>query len=140
MLGGCGEASCRDQETHYRSGFKAAPQEEVQTFSLQPELARHQRRAPAEVAKGDVLECRYTWQGRLQMLLNQKVRSRGGKQHANEVIMDFDTGRPLDPQAVGSSERSVLHRFAGSLRPWSLQDERPRPTTPCWTCPMGRAA
>jgi len=84
LVGGNGGASARDQTTHFKSGFKAPPQHEVQTFSLQPDLPPHKRQAPVEPTVGDVLECRYTWEGRLQMFLN------------DQTIMDFETGRPLN--------------------------------------------
>lgn len=87
LVGGCGEASARDQPTHFKSGFKAPPQSEVQTFSHQPDLLRHQRTAPQEPEIGDILECRYTWQGQIQMLIN------------DQMILEFNTGRPLTDEA-----------------------------------------
>lgn len=87
LVGGSGEASARDEAKHFKSGFRAPPQSEVETFSLQPDVPQHQRQPPALPVKGDILECCYTWQGRLQLLLNSKV------------LLDFDIRRPLDPDA-----------------------------------------
>ncbi|OLP74850.1 hypothetical protein AK812_SmicGene45498, partial [Symbiodinium microadriaticum] len=72
LVGGSGEASARDEAKHFKSGFRAPPQSEVETFRLQPDVPQHQRQPPALPVKGDILECCYTWQGRLQLLLNSK--------------------------------------------------------------------
>jgi len=88
LLGGDGGASARDQLSHFKSSFRAPPQHEVQTFSLQPDLPRNKRQAPAEPNVGDILEGRYTSAGLLQMFLN------------DQKLMDFDTGRPLNPDVA----------------------------------------
>jgi hypothetical protein len=83
VVGGCGEAFARDKSTHYVMGFKPPPATEIQSWSLQPDLPSHQREPPAVARVGDEIECRYTWDGRLQFLVN------------DTMVMDFDTGRPL---------------------------------------------
>jgi len=83
VVGGCGEAFARDKSTHYVMGFKAPPASEIQSWSLQPDLPAHQREPPAVARVGDEIECRYTWDGRLQFLVN------------DTMAIDFDTGRPL---------------------------------------------
>eukprot|EP00913_Durusdinium_trenchii_P023962 g22504.t1 len=82
LVGGCGEASARDQPTHFKSGFKAPPQSEVQTFSHQPDLLRHQRTAPQEPEIGE-----RRGDERIQMLIN------------DQMILEFNTGRPLTDEA-----------------------------------------
>jgi hypothetical protein len=83
VVGGCGEAFARDKSTHYVMGFKPPPATEIQSWSLQPDLPTHQREPPAVACVGDEIECRYTWDGRIQFFVN------------DIVVMDFDTGRPL---------------------------------------------
>jgi len=87
VVGGCGEAFARDKSTHYVMGFKPPPATEIQSWSLQPDLPTHKREPPAVAREGDEIECRYTWDGRLQFFVN------------DTVVMDFDTGRPLAEDA-----------------------------------------
>jgi len=84
VVGGCGEAFARDKSTHYVMGFRKPPETEIQSWSLQPDLPSHEREPPAEVKPGDGIECRYTWGGRIQFLVN------------DSMVLDFDTGRPLN--------------------------------------------
>ncbi|CAK0865790.1 unnamed protein product [Prorocentrum cordatum] len=87
IVGGSGEAFARDASTHYVMGFKPPPATEIQSWSLQPDLPTHKREPPAVAREGDEIECRYTWDGRIQFLLN------------DTVVMGFDTGRPLAEDA-----------------------------------------
>eukprot|EP00440_Ansanella_granifera_P056148 gb/GFBE01060856.1/.p1 GENE.gb/GFBE01060856.1/~~gb/GFBE01060856.1/.p1 ORF type:complete len:514 (+),score=82.16 gb/GFBE01060856.1/:1-1542(+) len=86
LVGGFGEAFARDQVEHFPMQFKQPPEEEVAYWSLQPDLPQHQKEAPATLRPGDILQCRYTWEGRVQLLLN------------GEAIIDFDVKRPLVPE------------------------------------------
>ncbi|CAK0908471.1 unnamed protein product [Prorocentrum cordatum] len=87
VVGGCGEAFARDKSTHYVMGFKPPPTTEIQSWSLQPDVPPHRREPPAVVHAGDLIDCMYTWDGRLQFLIN------------DTTVMDFDTGRPLAEDA-----------------------------------------
>jgi len=84
LVGACGEAFARDQQEHFRIGFKPPPQSEVQSWSLQPDLPPHKRRPPAAVQPGDVFGCMYTRRGHIQLWRN------------GELLLDFDVGRPVD--------------------------------------------
>jgi len=87
LLGGCGEASARDQVEHFQIGFKGPPASEVQTWRLEPEVPSHHRKAPVGLRPGDHLECCYMWGGRLQYWCGDLL------------VLDFDVGRPLDEAA-----------------------------------------
>jgi hypothetical protein len=52
---------------------------------VQPDVSPHKRIPPATIERGDLLHCRYLWEGRVQLVHNKKL------------IVDFDIGRPLDP-------------------------------------------
>lgn len=76
LIGGTGEATARDQNSNFKMGFRAPPPNEVMAWSSQlPEDLKLQ--------VGDILECIYTWEGRIQLLLNSKM------------VLDFDVERPL---------------------------------------------
>jgi len=87
VVGGSGEAFARDASTHYVMGFRPPPAAEVESWLLQPDVPAHKREPPAVARVGDEIECRYTWDGRLQFFVN------------DTVVMDFDTGRPLAEDA-----------------------------------------
>jgi len=81
LIGGTGEASVRDQNTNFKIGFRAPPPSEVMTWSSQlPE--------DLKINEGDILECIYTWEGRIQLFLN------------STMLLDFDVERPLDRHAL----------------------------------------
>lgn len=84
LVGACGEAFARDQLHHFRIGFKPPPQTEVASWSVQPDVPPHKRRAPVGVVPGDVFGCLYTNEGRLQLWRN------------GELAMDFDVQRPIE--------------------------------------------
>jgi len=80
FIGGVGEASARDQESNFQMGFRAPPPSELMNLSSQlPE--------DLKLNEGDILECIYTNEGRIQLLLNSKM------------LLDFDVERPLDKHA-----------------------------------------
>jgi hypothetical protein len=87
LIGACGEAVARDQHDHFKIGFKQPPQDEVETWSLEPNLPPHKRRPPVSIQAGDVLGCMYTNEGRLQLW------------HNGALILDFDIRRPLQKDA-----------------------------------------
>lgn len=87
LVGAAGEAFARDQEEHFRVGFRPPPEQEVMSWSLEPGVPRHQRHAPVQLRPGDVIGCTYTWAGTLQFRLN------------GEAVLDFDVGRPIDAGA-----------------------------------------
>jgi len=87
LVGAMGEAFAREQYEHFVIGFKQPPQSEVKTFSMQPDVPAHKRVPPVCLSQGDILECNYTWEGRIQMY-QQGV-----------LIIDFDTGIPIDETA-----------------------------------------
>jgi len=78
------QASARDRHEHFEVGFKPPPQEEVQTWSL-PAPQAHQ--AHQKLRAGDIVTCVYTYEGRVQFWLN------------NEIMLDFDVGRPVVPSS-----------------------------------------
>jgi len=76
------KAYARNQDEHFKMGFKLPPQHEVQTWELSENaLARAKGR---KLCVGDRVACTYTVLGRIQFWLNQ------------EKILDFDTGRPIE--------------------------------------------
>lgn len=87
LVGGAGcRAFARDQHEHFKIGFKQPPQNEVETFSLPPELdagGKPKVMSP-KLKVGDIIECVYTQAGRVQFWLNE------------ERLLDFDVGRPID--------------------------------------------
>lgn len=87
VVGGNGEGFARDKKTSYKMGFKAPPATEIESWSLPCHPQYHRLDPPTSICSGDELECRYTWQGRIQFIQN------------GSTLMDFDTGRPLDPEA-----------------------------------------
>lgn len=87
LVGACGEAFARDQVEHFRIGFRPPPQDEVQSWSLEPHLPPHKRRPPVSVSRGDVFGCQYTRSGRIQLWWN------------GTLVLDFDTGRPVEENA-----------------------------------------
>ncbi|CAE8653030.1 unnamed protein product [Polarella glacialis] len=83
--------------------------EELEEFHLEPEVPLYKRKALAELCEGDVLECCYTWEGRIQMMLN------------GQMLMDVDVRRPLDAREayyvvvdVSSSATSMTLLFPKS--------------------------
>lgn len=82
FVGGFGEAYARQKEDNFTLGFKAPPQDEIESWSLQPGVPLHKQAELVTLCAGDTLGCCYTWDGHLQMTHNCKV------------IMDFDLGRP----------------------------------------------
>jgi len=112
VVGGCGEAFARDKSTHYVMGFKPPPATEIQSWSLQPDLPFHKREPPAVARVGDEIECRYTWDGRLQFFVN------------DAVVMDFDTGRPLAEETQYYAVVDVCFSTTGlTLMPRSMSKE-----------------
>eukprot|EP00434_Breviolum_minutum_P018882 symbB.v1.2.016652.t3/scaffold1274.1/size127343/7 len=83
LVGACGEAFARDQMEHFKIGFKQPPQTEVASWSTQPDVPPHKRRAPVAVLPGDIFGCMYTKEGRLQLWRN------------GTLAMDFDIQRPI---------------------------------------------
>lgn len=83
LVGACGEAFARDQMEHFRIGFKQPPQTEVASWSMQPEVPPHKRRAPVAILPGDVFGCLYTNEGHIQLWRN------------GTLAMDFDLQRPI---------------------------------------------
>lgn len=81
LVGGFGEAYARQKEDNFRLGFKAPPQDEIESWTSQPEIGLHKKVEPVALCAGDTIGCCYTWDGHLQMTHNHKV------------IMDFDLGR-----------------------------------------------
>ena len=61
-------------------GFKKPPSSEVMTWSWQPD----QRPPPEQLHVRDVLECRYLWDGLMQLWLN------------DGLLWDFDVGRAVE--------------------------------------------
>mmetsp|Transcript_42177 Transcript_42177/g.68318 ORF Transcript_42177/g.68318 Transcript_42177/m.68318 type:complete len:505 (+) Transcript_42177:104-1618(+) len=109
LIGGLGEAWARDKESHLELGFKKPLAEELEEFHLEPEVPLYKRKALAELCEGDVLECCYTWEGRIQMMLN------------GQMLMDVDVRRPLDAREayyvvvdVSSSATSMTLLFPKS--------------------------
>uniref|UniRef100_A0A7S2J9Z7 PAS domain-containing protein n=1 Tax=Alexandrium andersonii TaxID=327968 RepID=A0A7S2J9Z7_9DINO len=88
LVGASGEAFARDQEHHFKVGFKKIPESEVASWSIDPDVPVHMRRAPVRPRVGDILECRYTLEGRIQFWLN------------GAAVLDFDIGRPVEVGAV----------------------------------------
>mmetsp|Transcript_83230 Transcript_83230/g.165233 ORF Transcript_83230/g.165233 Transcript_83230/m.165233 type:complete len:541 (-) Transcript_83230:307-1929(-) len=80
LIGGSGEASARDQVSHFKMGFRAPPQSEIMTWSskLPEDLTLH---------TGDILECNYTLEGHMQLLIN------------STMVLDFNVDRPPDMHA-----------------------------------------
>lgn len=81
LVGGFGEAYVRQKEDNFTLGFKAPPQDEIESWTSQPEIGLHKKKEPVVLCVGDTIGCCYTWGGHLQMT------------HNNKVIMDFDLGR-----------------------------------------------
>jgi len=87
LVGGDGEASARDGEQNFtRNSFRKPSQHDVATWYLDTDVPSHKRKAPAELSRGDILQCCYTWEGRILLYLN------------GAVLLDFYVGRPLDQQ------------------------------------------
>eukprot|EP00928_Gymnodinium_smaydae_P040675 TRINITY_DN27565_c0_g2_i1.p1 TRINITY_DN27565_c0_g2~~TRINITY_DN27565_c0_g2_i1.p1 ORF type:complete len:436 (+),score=46.52 TRINITY_DN27565_c0_g2_i1:74-1381(+) len=84
VIGGDGEAYARDQPEHLKLGFKRPREDELAQFLSEPEIPTQQRKSPTRLHVGDVLTCRYSWDGQLQMELN------------GSLVMAFDISRPLD--------------------------------------------
>jgi len=84
LCGACGEAFARDKWEHFVIGFKPPPQEEVQSWSCQPQLLPHKRRAPVQVKSGDILGCLYGKDGRIRLW------------HNGALVLNFDVGRPAE--------------------------------------------
>ena len=61
-------------------GFKKPPSSEVMTWSWQPD----QRPPPEQLRVSDVLECRYLWDGLMQLWLN------------DGLLWDFNVGRAVE--------------------------------------------
>mmetsp|Transcript_46034 Transcript_46034/g.127868 ORF Transcript_46034/g.127868 Transcript_46034/m.127868 type:complete len:540 (+) Transcript_46034:55-1674(+) len=88
LIGGASdEAFARDKLSHFVMGFKKPPQDEISSWPKAPLAAPNNRRSPAHLHAGDHLECRYTWEGRLQLWRN------------GEKISDYDLERPIDREA-----------------------------------------
>jgi hypothetical protein len=94
LIGGVGEATARDPLEHlFPPGMmglrrtQAHSAMEISEYWLQPELPLYKREPPVDLEAGDMLECRYTWKGQLQLFLN------------GTLAMDFDIGRPIDAQS-----------------------------------------
>jgi len=81
LVGGDGEAFARDQHSHFKMGFKQPPQEEVQRWSTS---ADGKAATPPTVRRGDLFQCTYSHAGQIRLRRN------------GEVLVEFDTGRPLD--------------------------------------------
>lgn len=86
LIGSTGEATCRDQESHFVMRFKSPPPEEVETWSWQPGRPRHLQHPPANIAVGDILDVLWTWDGHLQLYLNDRL------------LLSFDIQRKPDPE------------------------------------------
>lgn len=84
LVGACGEAFARDQFEHFALKFKQPNNEQVRQWSLSPSTPSHLRTAPQKLQRGDVLCCKYLYNGHIQLSLNE------------ETILDFDVERPLD--------------------------------------------
>eukprot|EP00927_Polykrikos_kofoidii_P056289 TRINITY_DN50441_c0_g1_i1.p1 TRINITY_DN50441_c0_g1~~TRINITY_DN50441_c0_g1_i1.p1 ORF type:complete len:484 (+),score=58.87 TRINITY_DN50441_c0_g1_i1:37-1488(+) len=84
VIGGRGEGFARDKPNHFQIGFKIPPQDEIQEWSVEPDVPRHLRKSPATLQAGDVLECRYTQAGRIEYWLNMSL------------LFGFDISRPVD--------------------------------------------
>jgi hypothetical protein len=106
--GGAGEASARDQDSNFEMGFRTAPSNEVMTWSSQlPE--------DLKINEGDILECIYTWEGRMQLRLN------------SNMLLDFDVERPLDRHAsyypvVDVSGTASMLSFLPAVGPATVGD------------------
>ncbi|OLP78727.1 hypothetical protein AK812_SmicGene41066 [Symbiodinium microadriaticum] len=94
LVGGSGEASARDEAKHFKSGFRAPPQSEVETFRLQPDVPQHQRQPPALPVKGS---CRMQIRAHQNLDLKRALAARALS--VQGVLLDFDIRRPLDPDA-----------------------------------------
>lgn len=84
LVGADGEAFARDQHGHFKMGFKKPPQDQVQRWSQEVDGKRPD--TPI-LQRGDLLRCNYSNAGQIQLWLN------------SEVIVEFDTGRPLDTES-----------------------------------------
>lgn len=80
LIGADGEAFARDKHDHFKIGFKAPPQTEVQRWAP----ASKPEPASLKLKSGDVLRCSYTSAGHMELQRN------------GEVIVEYDTGRPID--------------------------------------------
>jgi len=113
LIGACGEAFARDPPTHYKMGFKKPPQEEVQTWTWQPDLPPSQREPPVVAKVGDVLKCVYTASGSIKLYAN------------DEPALSFETGRPLEQGVDYYAVADVCLSVYGVTL---LPAEEPRPT------------
>jgi hypothetical protein len=114
LVGACGEAFARDQDSHFKIGFRPPPPDEVRSWHLEPDLPPHKRRPPVDVQSGDVLGCMYTTDGGIQL------------GHNGKVVLDFDVGRPVDKDADYYAVVDVcLSTYCVTILPWlSPQDGR----------------
>jgi len=85
--GGNAEASARDQPSNFQIGFKQPPQSEVQTWCEEPDIPAHKRKKMPQLNVGDILQCKYGYDGALQLWVNGRI------------LLDFRTQRPLDKNA-----------------------------------------
>lgn len=84
LIGGTGTASARDEESHFKIGFRPPPAVEVSEW---PASLSETEAAGATLQDGDVLRVAYTEEGRLELTLN------------GSLILACDTGRQLDADA-----------------------------------------
>eukprot|EP00928_Gymnodinium_smaydae_P077569 TRINITY_DN6095_c0_g1_i1.p1 TRINITY_DN6095_c0_g1~~TRINITY_DN6095_c0_g1_i1.p1 ORF type:complete len:428 (+),score=42.92 TRINITY_DN6095_c0_g1_i1:63-1346(+) len=87
MVGGDGEAFARDQDDNLELGFKRPSAEQLTQLCSCSDLPPGQRKGPGELKVGDVLTCRYTWEGNLELRWN------------GLCVLKFDMSRPLDDSA-----------------------------------------
>jgi hypothetical protein len=85
LVGACGEAFARDQESNHVPSYRAPSPEEVATWCLQMDTPAHRRTPPVTINVGDKLACQYTASGSIRFLQNE------------EIVIEFNTGRPILP-------------------------------------------
>jgi len=108
LIGADAEAFARDQCDHFNIGFKKPPPEEVQHW------ARHTSGEPSfpKLTAGDLLQCTYSCEGWITLRQN------------GEVILEFDTGRPLDETSHYYAVVDVcLSAYSVTLVPSSSDDQ-----------------
>jgi len=88
LIGGAhNEACARDQPSNFQMGFRQPPQSEIQTWCEEPDIPVHKRKKMPQLNVGDILQCKYGYDGALQLWVNGRI------------LLNFQTQRTLDMSA-----------------------------------------
>eukprot|EP00928_Gymnodinium_smaydae_P015821 TRINITY_DN15881_c0_g1_i1.p1 TRINITY_DN15881_c0_g1~~TRINITY_DN15881_c0_g1_i1.p1 ORF type:complete len:419 (+),score=47.71 TRINITY_DN15881_c0_g1_i1:111-1367(+) len=116
LIGGDGHAFARDQFEHLELGFKKPSPQQLREICLQPELPAHKRHVPVDIHAGDILQVRYTWEGFLQLWVNESI------------VMSFNMSRP----PMDSAEYFAVIDVGSSVSRVSLVTGSPESDSSSW--------